>query len=851
MAEEEASPLLRGAHNKGSRRDSHESTESTPLLSATSGTPRYNDQSATAADNDATSVHSHRSRTSSTHTATKRTRRWPSFVAIGVLAILSIAIIVLVFIVPDAAQEYAQKAAVVKPTSLSIDSITPEGIRARIQADFKLDGSRVKNDHVRRIGRAATWVASQIGSEQTEVDVYAPDYNNVLLGSAVVPPLVVSLRDGTITKFDFIADVRPGNVEGMRSIANDWLDGRLERLRLDGQADLSLKSGIFPLGTHPVSESLVFEANKIPAIPKYNITRFNVEDGPFEGSMVADVSLSAYNEFPVELDVPELAFDILVHGCAVHDPLIIVAEATTGQIHVKPESDVTVNVYGVVHELPDALTHACPHSSSSPLDLLLKQYMQGESATVFVRGSSKPDGETPKWISDILASVTVPVPFPGRSLDGLLKDFSLTDVHFSLPDPLADPDSPEGSPKVSGNILVTAAVPTEMNFGLNVTKVRATADVLYKNKKMGELNLRKWQHANSTRVEGEGDDGPSLKIESRIIEAPLNITDDDVFTAVVQALLFGRGPVTLDVKALVDVKVETSLGELVVKEVPAEGKIPVKPLSCGGGIGSLYPQIGSLRILDTSLDSITLEAMVNVTNPTPYTATVPFANVHVVKNGSVLGDATIENVNVKTGLNTNLLVTAKWHPRQGGPHGRQIGRDLVSQYISGWNTSITIKPHLKSIPGQPILCKALSRFNATFDVPHLKLPGDKPDEKSHFIRDAAFHFLSSTATFTLVSPLQFNTLYIGFVNATALYNHTEPVGQILYDLPFAAPPGVSHTPRLPVDWTVGSVGYDAVKKAIGGKLKLDAAADVDVRLGNWKEEIWFRGTGIGASVHLT
>ncbi|KAI0804964.1 hypothetical protein GGR55DRAFT_309027 [Xylaria sp. FL0064] len=850
MSQDEASPLLSSAKKgKTTDRPPHESTESTPLLSSNSATSGYNGN-AVEPERDSASVRSHHSHSPSTHDTKKKSRRWPSFVAMGILGCVAIAIIVLAFIVPDAVQEYAQQAAVIEPTSLSIDSITPDGVRARIQANFRLDGSRVENDHVRRIGRASTWVANQLGSEQAKIDVYVPDYDNILLGSATIPPLVVSLRDGVTTQFDFIADVRPGSVEGMRTIANDWLDGRLDKLRLSGKTDLSLKTGLIPLGTHTVSETLVFEANKIPAIPKYNITRFNVEDGPFKGSMLVDISLSAFNEYPVQFDIPELAFEIMVAGCADTDPFIIVAEATTGEIHVEPRSDVSAGVYGVIHELPESLTRACPDSSSSPLDMFLKQYMHGEPATLFVRGSKHPDGETPKWIADILASVTVAVPFPGRTLDGLIREFSLTDVHFTLPDPFADPDDPDASPKVSGNILVTASLPADMNFAINVTNVRATADVIYKTKKMGELNLRKWQHANSTRVNGEGDDGPSLKIESRIIEAPLNITDSDVFADVVQALLFGSKPISLDVQALVDVKVETSLGELVLKEVPAEGKIPVKPLP-NGAIGAISPKIGSLRVVDSSPDSLTLQALVNVTNPTPYTAYVPFANIHLVANNTVLGDGTVRNLDIRAGNNTNLLVTASWNPAKQGPHGRKIGRDLISQYLSNFNTSITVKPHQNSIPGQPLLCKALSQFNATFAVPRLSLPGDSSDGNSHFIRDATFHFLSSTATFTLVSPLQFNTLYLDFVNATALYNHTEPIGRILYDLPFSAPPGISQTPRLPVAWSIGSVGYDAVRRAIGGKLELDARAFVEARLGNWKESLWYQGKGIGASVHLT
>ncbi|KAI1411691.1 hypothetical protein F5Y13DRAFT_164840 [Hypoxylon sp. FL1857] len=849
MSDEGASLLLSSAKKgKSVSRERDDSSESTPLLSSSPDTPRYDGEADGHERDDAASSRSQPTNAVAASRPTKNPRRWPSFIAMGILGAIVIAIIVLAFIVPEAVQEYAQQAAVIEPTNLALDSITTNGVRARIQAKFHLDGSRVPNDHVRRVGRATTWVAYQLESAETKVDVRLPEYDNVLLGSAIIPPLVVNLRDGDVTTFDFVTEIAPGDVDGIRSIANEWIEGRLDKLQLDGVADISLKSGIFPLGTHTVSESLVFEANKIPAIPQYNITRFNVEDGPMNGSMLADVSLSAFNEYPVELDIPELAFDILVPGCAVSDS-ILVAEAATSEVHVHPRADVEADVKAVIRELPDSLTRVCPDSTSSPLDNLLRQYMHGEPATFFVRGSRNPDGDTPKWIADILSSVTVPVPFPGRSLDGLIRNFSLTDVHFSLPNPDADPDDPDSNPKVSGTILVTAGLPSEMNFGIDVTHIRATADVLYKSRKMGELNVREWQNANSTKVKGTEDKGAELLIQSRVIDAPLNVTDGVVFGEVVQALIFGTAPVRLHVNALVDIQVHTTLGNLTLKEVPAEGKIPVKPLP-KGAIGSIDPKVGSLRVLDTTSDSITLQALVNATNPTPYTAHVPYVNVHVLNNGSVLGSATVEDLDIVQGPNSNILVTAKWNPPMGGDRGRKIGRNLISQYLSGWNTSITVKAHKHSIPGQRIISDALSAFNMTFAAPRLDLPGDTPEERSHFIRDATFHFFSSTATFTLVSPLHYNTLYLDFVNATALYNHSEPVGQIVYDLPFSAPPGKSVTPRLPVRWSMDSIGYDAVRRAIGGRLKLDAYANVDMRLGNWKESLWYQGKGIGARIQL-
>lgn len=87
------------------------------------------------------------------------------------------------------------------------------------------------------------------------------------------------------------------------------------------------------------------------------------------------------------------------------------------------------------------------------------------------------------------------------------------------------------------------------------------------------------------------------------------------------------------------------------------------------------------------------------------------------------------------------------------------------------------------------------------------------------------------------------------MNASAFYKDSN-VGDIDYDTPFPVPPGLSYSPRLPVDWSLGSIGYEALRKAIGGQLKLSAKADVGVRIGRWEETVWYQGGGIGAKVRL-
>lgn len=120
----------------------------------------------------------------SIHSTKNPSRRWPSIVAIAVLALATVSIIVLAYFVPTAVEEYAKQGVVIEPTNLSLESITTDGVRARIQANFRLDGSRVKNDRIRRLGQTATSIVRKLGTEKTVVSVYLPEFTNVLLGSA-------------------------------------------------------------------------------------------------------------------------------------------------------------------------------------------------------------------------------------------------------------------------------------------------------------------------------------------------------------------------------------------------------------------------------------------------------------------------------------------------------------------------------------------------------------------------------------------------------------------------------------------------------------------------------------------
>lgn len=240
--------------SKRSARSSNPSEESTPLLSRNVNHGNYGD-----APDQQTATSSLRSLQEGGSKKGKNSRRWPTIIALTVLTLVLLVILGLGFAAPEVAEQYAKEAMVFQPTDLSIDSFTASGVRARIQGDFMMDASKVHKKSVRDLGRFGTWIARAVESKPTKVEVYLPEYDNVLLGSAEIPSIVVDIRNGHTSHLDFVSDLTAGDLDGVRRIANDWLDGRLGQLAIRANANVKIKSGIFSFGTQTLSESVVFK----------------------------------------------------------------------------------------------------------------------------------------------------------------------------------------------------------------------------------------------------------------------------------------------------------------------------------------------------------------------------------------------------------------------------------------------------------------------------------------------------------------------------------------------------------------------------------------------------------------
>lgn len=104
----------------------------------------------------------------------------------------------------------------------------------------------------------------------------------------------------------------------------------------------------------------------------------------------------------------------------------------------------------------------------------------------------------------------------------------------------------------------------------------------------------------------------------------------------------------------------------------------------GDSIGHLNPIIVSMELGDTTETSLHVSVLMNFTNPTNYSATIPFFDVKFLFNNTAVGHVIARNVSVVPGNNGNVSLQMSWDPWTNGGHaGVEAGRKFVSSYISG------------------------------------------------------------------------------------------------------------------------------------------------------------------------
>lgn len=283
-----------------------------------------------------------------------------------------------------------------------------------------------------------------------------------------------------------------------------------------------------------------------------------------------------------------------------------------------------------------------------------------------------------------------------------------------------------------------------------------------------------------------------------------------------------------------------------------------------GGLTTVPPALLGLDVIDSTNHSLTVKATLVLWNPSKISATLGDMSFLWSYSDYVIGMATVPDLKIITGNNT-IECFGMMNPaldcKRKGPHNpacdpegaRNASREFISKYISGDNsTTIDILGYAGSTQ-IPLLQPMMASFAISSHLPVIK---------DDFLISATMYLLSSTLILELKNPLD-TEITVLYVNGTASYKD-ERLGRILVDFehdiaspkPIVIPANDHHdensgyvkTPRLPVTFDITSVGYEALKKALGGSLEVDVICHIKARVGNMAMWVDFVKDGVQAEV---
>lgn len=103
-----------------------------------------------------------------------------------------------------------------------------------------------------------------------------------------------------------------------------------------------------------------------------------------------------------------------------------------------------------------------------------------------------------------------------------------------------------------------------------------------------------------------------------------------------------------------------------------------------GGISDLKPKIESVSIKETTQSSVNVLAKMNFTNPTNYSAYIPYIEMKLSHNGTDVAHILAREMSITPGENSGVEVEGLWDPsKASGDKGITAGRALLSRFISG------------------------------------------------------------------------------------------------------------------------------------------------------------------------
>ncbi len=611
----------------------------------------------------------------------------------------------------------------------------------------------------------------------------------------------------------------------------------------------------------------------------FNISDIQIITDENEDTIQTTAIFHLYNYIPFQFKVPSLEWDILLKGCN-DDDLIKTVQVATSEFETGSREGISINILGLLNQLPNELLNNCDNSSFSPLDGLLESFQNGDNLPIFLRyrePEKTPRLDIPNWLSDLLTSMTIPIPISLSDLkdffdagDNLIDDVDISNLGIKLP------SQPNERPKISAHVNIRANLPIDISIPVFVDKIKGISDLYYKDEQFASLNMSEWIPTETTYTNNS-----KVILDFDVNEIPLNITDSLVFQKVISKLA-NTGNVDINVKAILDSYISTPIGDLTLHDLKVSSGSKIET-DIQNIVNSLDVGVQDILLTKSSIDSAKFMVIANVMNPTNLSISLPYFNVFIKYNNETIINVIIKDCEILKGESFIAILQVIFNPKsehiksdviETNGHGTTTDEfiaieEILSKIISQTDFNITIMTHENSFPVYPDLSKALSGIELTIPFPKYKRDSNHNEEnikssslwtipflsdsddddkknKNEFIIGTTMHVLSSDVEFILFNPISNSNINAKVIRAVASYEGTE-VGYVENTPTLIITPGIYKSPRLAITYAKG-IYSDVLRKAINGKLAIDTIAYIVAELGEFKVDLVYQGNEVEADI---
>ncbi|OWB54832.1 hypothetical protein B5S28_g689 [[Candida] boidinii] len=427
------------------------------------------------------------------------------------------------------------------------------------------------------------------------------------LGSVEIQPFSYQITDKSTNDLKLLVTVYPKSDSVLKIIKKMILDSDYN-LQLKGDANVKIL--VFN-GFIPVTNIMIPIDFQIPngLIKKFNIDNFNIDNFKFFKNDLENLFITKFNinslinpfknitkklinfvpKLPV-LKIPDLKFELNLYGCSKEE-LVQVSELSIKDLKFDFNCDsgsllsdsqctpINFEIESRTDEdiINNKLSKTCEsNNNDTVLDNFINDIKDNGVVNFNIQGESI-DGSYGEFFNNLINKIDIPVNYKIDKLnviinDKILKNVTMEDINFDF-----NNDDGSGMPMINGALKIFIRLPYFITLDLvKVDDLKGFANLTYTGEKFSDISINNWQNATTTLISKDDNDDfyNLILIESKLEKMTLNITDLDLFQIIVgQVLTIGSVPI--DINALIDILVDSILGNIELDGIPGSGSTTI------------------------------------------------------------------------------------------------------------------------------------------------------------------------------------------------------------------------------------------------------------------------------------